>query len=142
MKSFRDIRVLPVVLVAIFGLAVLKIAGLVLDGGYVFDYQPNKPAKISWAQENLGFPGAPKLDPDEIITGSAHGAPKEEKKEEAPKPAAPGTEPAKPDGTVVFPDQNPQSVSPSERAPFSSGCRRAARNWNSARARSRFAKAC
>lgn len=116
MKSFRDIRVLPVVLVAIFGLAVLKIAGLVLDGGYVFDYQPNKPAKMSWAQENLGFPGGTKFDPDEIITGSAHGAPKEEKKEEAPKPAAPGTEPAKPDGTVVFPDQNPQSVSPSERA--------------------------
>jgi flagellar motility protein MotE (MotC chaperone) len=116
MKSFRDIRVLPVVLVAIFGLAVLKIAGLVLDGGYVFDYQPNKPARMSWAQENLGFPGGPKTDPDEIVTGSAHGAPKEEKKEEAPKPSAPGTEPAKPDGTVVFPDQSPQSVSPSERA--------------------------
>lgn len=115
MKSFRDVRVLPVVLVAICGLAVLKIAGLVLDGGYVFDYQPNKPAKMSWAQENLGFPGGQKVD-DDIITGSAHGAPKEEKKEEAPKPAAPGTEPAKPDGTVVFPDQNPSSVSPSERA--------------------------
>ena len=116
MKSFRDIRVLPVVLVAIFGLAVLKIAGLVLDGGYVFDYQPNKPAKMSWAQENLGFPGGPKIDPDDI-TGSTHGAPKEEKKEEAPKPAAPGTEPPKTtDGTVVFPDQGPQSVSPSERA--------------------------
>ena len=27
MKSFRDIRVIPVVLVAIFGLMVLKIAG-------------------------------------------------------------------------------------------------------------------
>src|SRR6476620_4373415 len=98
MKSFRDIRVLPVVLVAIFGLAVLKIAGLVLDGGYVFDYQPNRPEKVSWAQENLGSPGKPKADAvrkadEEIITGSAHGAPKkEEKKEEAPKPAAPGTE--------------------------------------------------
>jgi flagellar motility protein MotE (MotC chaperone) len=115
MKSFRDIRVLPVVLVAIFGLAVLKIAGLLLDGGYVFDYQPNKPAKMSWAQENLGFPGGPKIDPDDI-TGSTHGAPKEEKKEEAPKPAAPGTEPPKSDGTVVFPEQSPQSVSPSERA--------------------------
>lgn len=118
MKSFRDIRVLPVVLVAIFGLAVLKIAGLVLDGGYVFDYQPNKPAKMSWAQENLGFPGGPKAtSDDDLVTGSSHGAPKEEKKEEAPKPAAPGTEPAKqPDGVVVFPDQSPQSVSPSERA--------------------------
>jgi flagellar motility protein MotE (MotC chaperone) len=116
MKSFRDIRVLPVVLVAIFGLAVLKIAGLVLDGGYVFDYQPSKPAKLSWAQENLGFPGGQKAADDEIVTGSSHGAPKEEKKEEAPKPAAPGTEPAKSDGVVMFPDQSPQTVSPSERA--------------------------
>ena len=33
MKSFRDIRVIPVVLVAIFGLVVLKVAGLVIDGG-------------------------------------------------------------------------------------------------------------
>ena len=45
MKSFRDIRVIPVVLIAIAGLAVLKIAGLVLDGGYVFDYQPQQPGK-------------------------------------------------------------------------------------------------
>ena len=34
MSAFRDIRVIPVVLVAIFGLAVLKIAGLLIDGGY------------------------------------------------------------------------------------------------------------
>ena len=43
------------------------------------------------------------------ITGSV-------KKEEAPKPAAPVAEAPKPDGVVVFPEQNPQSVSPSERA--------------------------
>ena len=46
MKLLRDIRVIPVVLVAIFGLMVLKIAGLVLDGGYVFDYDP-QPARRS-----------------------------------------------------------------------------------------------
>ena len=45
MKSVRDIRVIPVVLVAIFGLAVLKVAGLVIDGGYVFDYQASAPPK-------------------------------------------------------------------------------------------------
>ena len=115
MKSFRDIRVIPVVLVAIFGLVVLKIAGLVIDGGYVFEYQPSPsppPAKRSWAQDNLGFPGA-RGDAVEV-TGSVK---KEEpKKEEAPKPAAPAAEAPKPDGVVVFPDQNPQSVSPSERA--------------------------
>ena len=38
MKSFRDIRVIPVVLVAIFGLAVLKIAGLVIDGGIYHEH--------------------------------------------------------------------------------------------------------
>jgi flagellar motility protein MotE (MotC chaperone) len=108
MKSFRDIRVIPVVLVAIFGLAVLKIAGLVIDGGYVFDYQVSQPAKRSWAQDNLGYPSTAKVDPADI-TGSV-------KKEEAPKPAVPATEAPKPDGVVVFPEQNPQSVSPSERA--------------------------
>jgi flagellar motility protein MotE (MotC chaperone) len=121
MKSFRDIRVIPVVLVAIFGLMVLKIAGLVLDGGYVFDYQPSvsaKPATMpapaqvakqaSWAQDTLNFPGGRKGDPADI-TGSAP-APKE-----PPKPAAPATEPAKPDGVVMFPDQTPR-VSESERA--------------------------
>ena len=113
MKSFRDIRVIPVVLVAIFGLMVLKIAGLVLEGGYVFDYQskPKQVKEASWAQKMINYPGGPKGDPDDI-TGSAHGAPK---KEEPPKPAAPATEPAKPDGVVVFPDQSPR-VSESERA--------------------------
>jgi len=110
MKSFRDIRVIPVVLVAIFGLAVLKIAGLVIDGGYVFDYQVSQPAKRSWAQDNFGYPNGTRGDTADI-TGSVK---KEEKKEE-PKPA-PAAEPPKPDGVVVFPDQNPLSVSPSERA--------------------------
>lgn len=111
MKSFRDIRVIPVVLVAIFGLAVLKIAGLVIDGGYVFDYQVSQPAQRSWAQDNFGYPTTANADPADI-TGSVK---KEEKKEE-PKPAAPAADAPKPDGVVVFPDQNPQSVSPSERA--------------------------
>jgi flagellar motility protein MotE (MotC chaperone) len=105
MKSFRNIRVIPVVLLAIFALAVLKVGGLVIDGGYVFDYQP-KPTKRSWAEESFNFPtGRP--DPADI-TGSV-----EKPKEEAPKPAAP--EVAKPDGTVIVPEQG-QAVSPSERA--------------------------
>ncbi|MBR1124315.1 flagellar protein FlbB [Bradyrhizobium lablabi] len=108
MKSLRDIRVIPVVLVAVCGLAVLKIAGLVLEGGYVFDYNPGA-AKPSWAQDQINFPGAPKADAADV-TGSVHGAPKE-----PPKPAAPASEPPKPDGVVVYPDQTPQ-VSASERA--------------------------
>src|SRR6267143_306280 len=108
MKSFRDIRVIPVVLIAIFGLAVLKVAGLGSDGEYVFDYQPQTTTR-SWAQETVNFPTG-KADPADI-TGSTH----EKPKEEAAKPAAPAPEVAKPDGVVVYPEQT-QPVSPSERA--------------------------
>lgn len=105
MKSFRNIRVIPVVLVAVAGLAMLKVAGLVMNGGYVFDYQPNS-GKKSWAQENLNFPsGKDDLD----ITGSTHGAPKE-----APKPAAPETKIE--GGTPVKIDDAQPQVSASERA--------------------------
>src|ERR1700722_19153343 len=107
MKSFRDIRVIPVVLVAIAGLAVLKVAGLVIDGGYVFDYQPDS-TKRSWAQESFNFPtGRP--DPADI-TGSGHETPKAE----AHKPVIAAPE-VKPDGVVLYPEQN-APVSPSERA--------------------------
>src|SRR6266481_781167 len=109
MKSFRDIRVLPVVLIAIFSLAVLKVAGLVLDGGYVFDYQPQTNQK-SWAQDTLNFPGGSKFDPADV-TGSTH----EKPKEAAAKPAPQVPEVAKPEGTVVFPEPS-QPVSASERA--------------------------
>jgi flagellar motility protein MotE (MotC chaperone) len=108
MSTFRNIRVIPVLLVAIFSLAVLKIAGLVLDGGYVFDYNPKSTTR-SWATENLNFPGREETD----VTGSTQGEPKAAPKEEAPKPAAPET---KPDGIVLHPEENQQTVSPSERA--------------------------
>ena len=107
MKSFRNIRVIPVVLTAIFGLAVLKVAGLVIDGGYVFDYQPNSTRK-SWAEESFKFPAGRPDSAD--ITGSVH----EKPKEEAPKPAA-APEMPKPSGVVLYPEQS-QPVSPSERA--------------------------
>ncbi|ERF86205.1 flagellar protein FlbB [Bradyrhizobium viridifuturi] len=121
MKLLRDIRVMPVVLVAIFGLMVLKVAGLVLDGGYVFaEEAPARPAGPSWAQQNFNFPGAGKAvadsklkaDPGDI-TGSVEN--KDAKKDEAPKPAAPAAEPSKPDGVVVNLDA-PPPVSASERA--------------------------
>jgi flagellar motility protein MotE (MotC chaperone) len=109
MKALRDIRVIPVVLIAIFGLAVLKVAGLVIDGGYVFDYQP-KSTKRSWAQESFNFPSSGKADPADI-TGSVQA-----KKEEPPKPAVSAPETAKPpDGTVLFPDPA-QPILASERA--------------------------
>jgi flagellar motility protein MotE (MotC chaperone) len=115
MKSFRNIRVIPVVVVAICCLALLKVAGLVIDGGYVFDYS-SQPAKASWAQTNLNYPGGARIasaatgDPGDV-TGSTHGA--APKKEEAPKPEAPDT---KPEGTVLHPEENQAPVSASERA--------------------------
>ena len=106
MKSFRDIRVIPVVLIAIFGLAVLKVAGLVLDGGYVFDYQPQSDKK-SWAQQTLNFPGSKTDSAD--ITGSVAA------KKEEPKPVVAAPEVAKTSGVVVYPEQT-TPVSASERA--------------------------
>src|SRR6202789_2959064 len=103
MKPFRNIRVLPVVLVAICSLAVLKIAGLVLDGGYVFDYRPGS-TKPSWAQETFNFPGRNGVDASDI-TGSVD-KPKEEEK--------PAPEVAKAE-TSMRPAQG-QGVSSSERA--------------------------
>src|SRR3954470_2645316 len=143
MKSFRGTRVIPVRLAAVFGLAVLKVPGLVIDGGYVFEYRsselqeapkeslketlketpkpqppsPPQPAKKSWAQDVLGFPGGAKVaaKPDsDDITGSVPAPPKE-----PPKPAAPAAAnpPPSSGGRVVIPDQNQQhAVSPSERA--------------------------
>jgi flagellar motility protein MotE (MotC chaperone) len=106
MKSFRDIRVLPVVLVAVFGLAVLKIAGLVLDGGYVFEYRPDSTAP-SWAQESFNFPGRNRIETADI-TGSVKEKPKEEA---AAKMAAPDVGKAEP-----MRAEQAQIVSPSERA--------------------------
>ena len=106
MKSFRDIRVLPVVLVAIFGLAVLKIAGLVIDGGYVLEYRPDA-AQPSWAQETFNFPGRNRIEAADI-TGSVKEKPKEEA---AAKMAVPEIGKAEP-----MRAEQPQTVSPSERA--------------------------
>jgi flagellar motility protein MotE (MotC chaperone) len=110
MKGFRDIRVIPVVLVAIFGLAVLKVAGIVLDGGYVFDYQPET-TRRSWAEENFNFPSGKKPADASDVTGSVHG-----KKEEPAKPQVSAPEAAKPsEPSAAAPEPVPQ-VSPSERA--------------------------
>jgi flagellar motility protein MotE (MotC chaperone) len=124
MKSVRDIRIIPVVLAAIFGFAVLKVAGLVIDGGYVFDYDPQS-TKQSWAQETFNFPGGNKTEAAADITGSVdekkeekskEEKPKEERlKEEAAKPAVAAPEVAKPEGAAVVPAQG-APVSPSERA--------------------------
>ena len=105
MKRRRDFRLLPILLVATGCLAVLKVAGILLDGGYVFLDDP-QPRKLSWAQDTLNYPvpGARIETPD--VTGSV-----EAKKEEPPK----GANEARPAETVVS-QAPPQQVSPTERA--------------------------
>ena len=114
MNAFRDIRVIPVVLVAIFCLAVLKIAGLVIDGSYVFDYRPGTPGK-SWAQETFNFPGG-KLQESNDITGST-AAKKDEggAKDSHGKPIVAAPEVAKPAEAAPVAEPIPQ-ISASERA--------------------------
>jgi flagellar motility protein MotE (MotC chaperone) len=81
-RLLREVRLVPVVLVATVALFALKALGLVLDGGYLFDNPsrgaddveitgtiaprgpavlPAKPptSKPSWAQEMFNFPGGP-----------------------------------------------------------------------------------
>jgi len=53
MKFVRDFRLIPLVLVAIAGFGIVKIAALLLNGGYIFR---DDPRRVSWAQEMLNFP--------------------------------------------------------------------------------------
>lgn len=112
MKLLRDIRVIPVVLVAVGALAFLKVVGLVIDGGYVFDYQ-GPPPKRSWAQETLNFP-TPRAPDTVEVTGSVPAA-KPKPEPDVAKPADTPAEARTAGGTVLFPDQSPP-VSASERA--------------------------
>lgn len=110
MKFIREFRIIPTVLIAISCLVVLKVAGLLLDGGYILIDAP--PRKMSWAEENLGFPtGRPAVDMSDV-TGSVSA-----KKEEKPETReAKADEPPPPvDGQVIYPDPN-RPVTASERA--------------------------
>jgi flagellar motility protein MotE (MotC chaperone) len=101
----RDIRIVPIVLIAICCLVVLKVSGLLLEGGYILN--DDTPPPKSWAQETFNFP-APGRMLEADVTGSV------EKKDDKPVVAAPEVAPI-PDGKVVYPDPNPP-VSASERA--------------------------
>ena len=115
MSVFRDIRVIPVVLVAIFSLAVLKVAGLVLDGGYVFDYKPDATQR-SWAEDNFNFPTGKKPAGLADVTGSVEAKKEEPKKEEAAKPEVSAPEAAKPSDSNAASADPAAPVSASERA--------------------------
>ncbi|RTL50838.1 MAG: flagellar protein FlbB [Bradyrhizobiaceae bacterium] len=111
MSFIREFRIIPVLLIAISCLVVLKIAGLLLDGGYIFNDQPVA-GKPSWAQATFNFPTGRKA-PDGDITGSIE-TQKEEKKAVQPAIVSPESTRA-PDEVVVVPDPN-RPVTASERA--------------------------
>ncbi len=102
----RDIRLIPILLIATCCLVVLKVSGLLLDGGYILNDTP-KPK--SWAQETFNFPSSGKTIDSADITGSVAA-----KKEEKPVVAAPEALPPPPEN-VVYPDPN-RPISASERA--------------------------
>lgn len=114
MSRFRDIRVLPVVLAAVSGLAVLKVSGLVLDGGYMFSSASAESRGLSWAQENLNFPTGRKAAEIPDITGSVQPKPKAES---APAPAQVDTaKPAAPASGNVADALSETAVPAAERA--------------------------
>lgn len=110
MKSlFREFRVIPLLLIAASCLAVLKISGLLLDGGYIFRDDPARPK--SWAESALNFPtGRTHTLDTSDITGSVDKAPES-------KPAAGPSDVSttKPEDVAAEPDPA-KAVSPAERA--------------------------
>ncbi|ETR75831.1 flagellar protein FlbB [Afipia sp. P52-10] len=115
MTRRRDFRLIPILLVATGCLAVLKIAGIVLDGGYVLldERAPHRP--LSWAQQTLNYPvpGGRGEPPD--ITGSVESA----KPKEVPSPVS-ETRPAEvvvaQSGTSFDSQPAGQQMPPAERA--------------------------
>ena len=109
MKFLRDFRLMPLVLVAITCFGVVKVAALLLNGGYIFRGDVEG-GQQSWAQEMFNFPGGNSPTKFERsaaeITGSV-----EKPKEVAPTSRSPGE--AVQETTLVA--QSPQP-SASERA--------------------------
>jgi len=133
-RLLRELRLIPVVLLATASLAALKILGLVLDGGYIFNdpdlHLVDRPIHIdrdlstgtatvvdnkisipdaepSWAQQMLGYPD---------VTGTLPAEKQAEKNAERIGGAPAAVKPDKqPDGRVIGFDDKP-APSPSERA--------------------------
>ncbi|MDC7785544.1 flagellar protein FlbB [Rhodoplanes sp. TEM] len=129
MSLIRELRLIPVVLFAAVCLLALKILGFVMDGGIpTGGFEPpvsrggpagpsgrqlasaDPAAGGSWAKQMFNFPDVTGSVPDKP-TGSAPSKPKEEKKDEKPKPADPEPSP----GGLVVPILQPP-IPPGERA--------------------------
>jgi flagellar motility protein MotE (MotC chaperone) len=107
-KFIREFRIIPTLIIAAVCLVVLKVAGLLLDGGYIFRDDPT-PRPTSWAEHVLNFPtGRNKTLDTSDVTGSVDNAPDS-------KPAAAPAATTKPDDVAAMSDPSAM-VSPSERA--------------------------
>jgi flagellar motility protein MotE (MotC chaperone) len=97
----RDVRLVPVLLIAAACLFVLKTIGLLVEGGYILPPGADKSAEAalaaprkSWAQEMFNFPD---------VTGTV----------DKPAPAAAAPTPAKPDPAKAAPaDPKPAGATP------------------------------
>ena len=103
MKLIRDIRLIPLVLMAFACFGVIKIASLFLTGGYIF--RNDDPYKKSWARETLNFPDGRSPSKFDQAAADVTGSVTAPKKEEPAPAAAPA--PAV---------QEPPVVTPAERA--------------------------
>ncbi|MBI3699979.1 MAG: flagellar protein FlbB [Afipia sp.] len=109
MSIIRDIRIIPILLIAISCLVVLKVSGLVLEGGYIFSEDTTQKPK-SWAQETFNYPSSSRSSDASDITGSVQA----KQKDEMPVVKAPEATQT-PNANVVYPDQS-RPVTASERA--------------------------
>jgi flagellar motility protein MotE (MotC chaperone) len=127
-RLIRDLRIVPIVLVAVIGLFILKTLGLVLEGGYTLGGRPPESTARqttesqggqSWAQQMFNFPsrgGSVPETPDTLpapiviapapfnasdITGSVPSAPKPAA---APAKAGPANPPPDKSGAVPLGD--------------------------------------
>jgi flagellar motility protein MotE (MotC chaperone) len=94
MKFIRDFRLIPLVLMAFACFGVIKIASLVLEGGYIFR-SDSDPQKKSWAREMLNFPDGKSPSKFDQAASDVTGSVTAPKKEEPSAVAvAPPTDPA------------------------------------------------
>lgn len=95
MRFVRDFRLVPLVLLAIGCFSLVKIASLVLEGGYIFR-DDGRSGRLSWAQEVLNYPASRPTKFERAageITGSVQAPKKEEAaKKDEPAKAAPASE--------------------------------------------------
>jgi len=124
MTRLRDIRLLPVVIIAIAGVLALKVSGLAIDGRYIFgparfsqddDITGSVAKRVSlepsWAEEMFNFPsGRTSADPADVTGSAAASKPKD-----VESPLSKPIELKPIEGEVVLPDSR-KTISESERA--------------------------